>query len=221
MSLIDVEYDDAVAVVSLDNPPANYFSIELISELADAYADLAGRTGVRAIVLAARGKHFCAGADFSRADADPHAARLLYGQAVRLFDAPLPVVAAVQGGAIGGGLGLALSADFRVATPQTWFAANFSRLGFTPGFGLTVTLARVCGDQRAAELMLTAGGSTAPRPSASDSSTDWPMTSTTSSPQPTTSQDPSPDRRRSRWPASSRRSGATAWVRCARPWAPR
>jgi len=59
----------------------------------------------------------------------------------------------VQGGAIGGGLGLALSADFRIATPRSRFAANFSRLGFHHGFGLTVTLPRVVGEQGAADLL--------------------------------------------------------------------
>jgi 2-(1,2-epoxy-1,2-dihydrophenyl)acetyl-CoA isomerase len=59
----------------------------------------------------------------------------------------------VQGAAIGGGFGLALSADFRFATPGSRFSANFSRLGFHHGFGLTVTLPRVVGEQRAADLL--------------------------------------------------------------------
>jgi len=61
----------------------------------------------------------------------------------------------VHGAAIGGGLGLALSADFRVAAPSSKFAANFSRLGFHPGFGITATLPRVVGQQKALEWMLT------------------------------------------------------------------
>jgi enoyl-CoA hydratase/carnithine racemase len=155
MSYVSLQHVDALVIMWLDNPPANYFSLELITELADAYGDVHKRPEARAIVLATRGKHFCAGADFSRASPDPEAALRLYEQAVRLFEAPLPVIAAVQGGAIGGGLGLALSTDFRVATPETWFAANFSQLGFTPGFGLTVTMPQIVGRQRAAELMLT------------------------------------------------------------------
>jgi len=62
-----------------------------------------------------------------------------YEQAVRLFAAGLPVVAAVQGAAVGGGLGVALSADFRVASPDSRFSANFARLGIHHGFGITVT----------------------------------------------------------------------------------
>jgi enoyl-CoA hydratase/carnithine racemase len=79
----------------------------------------------------------------------------LYVQAIRLFRTSKPVVAAVHGAAIGGGLGLALSADFRVAAPSSKFAANFSRLGFHPGFGITATLPRVVGQQKALEWMLT------------------------------------------------------------------
>ena len=79
----------------------------------------------------------------ARADAEAlpeEGAASLYQEAVRLFRAETPVVAAVQGAAIGGGLGLACSADFRVAAPEARFAANFARLGFHHGFGLTVTL---------------------------------------------------------------------------------
>ena len=74
----------------------------------------------------------------------------LYDQAVRLFSTELPIVAAVQGAAIGAGLGLALVADFRVAAPEARFAANFTKLGFHPGFGLTYTLPRLIGRQHAA-----------------------------------------------------------------------
>ena len=61
----------------------------------------------------------------------------LYDQAVRLYAQELPIVAAIQGAAVGAGLGLALVADFRVAAPEARFAANFTKLGFHPGFGLT------------------------------------------------------------------------------------
>ena len=88
----------------------------------------------RAIVLCSEGRHFCAGADFSGGGrTGPSDGPHLYDVAVRLFAQPLPVVAAVQGAAIGGGLGLAMSADFRVAAPEARFAANFARLGFHHG----------------------------------------------------------------------------------------
>jgi enoyl-CoA hydratase/carnithine racemase len=79
----------------------------------------------------------------------------LYREALRLFAAATPVVAAVQGAAVGGGLGLALSADFRVASPGSRFSANFARLGFHHGFGLSVTLPGLAGQQAALDLLLT------------------------------------------------------------------
>jgi 2-(1,2-epoxy-1,2-dihydrophenyl)acetyl-CoA isomerase len=79
----------------------------------------------------------------------------LYAEAVRLFEARTPVIAAVQGAAIGGGLGLACSADFRIAAPEARFAANFARLGFHQGFGLTVTLPAIVGAQRSLEMLYT------------------------------------------------------------------
>ncbi|MCP4037945.1 MAG: enoyl-CoA hydratase/isomerase family protein, partial [bacterium] len=66
-----------------------------------------------------------------------------------------PTVAAIQGAAIGGGLGLALMPDFRIAAPEARFSANFARLGFHQGFGLSVTLPRLVGQQAAAEILYT------------------------------------------------------------------
>jgi len=151
---VTVEQEGAhVAVVCLHRPPNNYFDTELIDAVASAYEEL-GRSGwCRAVVLAAEGRHFCAGLDFAANAGQDIAA--LYRAALRLFAAPLPVVAAVQGAAVGGGCGLALSADFRVATPGSRFSANFARLGFHHGFALTVTLPAVVGSQAAADLLLT------------------------------------------------------------------
>jgi enoyl-CoA hydratase/carnithine racemase len=79
----------------------------------------------------------------------------VYDEAYRLFANTKPIVAAVQGAAIGAGLGLALVADFRVAAPEARFSANFARLGFHHGFVLTATLPRVVGQQRALEMLYT------------------------------------------------------------------
>ena len=80
----------------------------------------------------------------------------LYEQAVRLFRTNKPVIAVVQGAAVGGGLGLALSADFRIACPEAKFSANFAKLGFHQGFGSSVTLPRVVGIQHSADMLYTA-----------------------------------------------------------------
>ena len=150
---------DAVAEVEIHRPPANFFDVRLIRDLAQAYARIDEDPSCRAAVLCSEGKHFCAGADFN-AESDAEAlpadtAASLYQEAVRLFRAQTPVVAAVQGAAVGGGLGLACSADFRVTASEARFAANFAQLGFHHGFGLTVTLPLVVGHQRALELLYT------------------------------------------------------------------
>jgi 2-(1,2-epoxy-1,2-dihydrophenyl)acetyl-CoA isomerase len=145
--------DDFVGVVCMHRPPNNYFDTAVVDALASAYEELAASDWCRCVVLASEGKHFCAGLDFAgNAGQDIGA---LYDAALRLFAAPLPVVAAVQGAAIGGGCGLALSADFRVASPRSRFSANFSLLGFHHGFALTVTLPTAVGAQAAADLLLT------------------------------------------------------------------
>ena len=110
------QHGEHVGVVSLHRPPNNFFDTAVIDAVAAAYEELDGSAWCRAIVLAAEGKHFCAGLDFAGNAGQDIAA--LYRDALGLFVAPLPVVAAVQGAAIGGGCGLALSADFRVATPR-------------------------------------------------------------------------------------------------------
>jgi 2-(1,2-epoxy-1,2-dihydrophenyl)acetyl-CoA isomerase len=153
MGDVTVEHLDHVAVVEMHRPPHNYFDLALVSDLADAY-ESAAREGARAIVLCSEGKNFCAGADFAGDPAD-RAFGELYSAAHRLFHAPLPVVAAVQGAAVGGGLGLACSADFRVMSSGTRLAANFARLGLHHGFALTATLPAIVGSQAATELLLT------------------------------------------------------------------
>ncbi|MBW2275409.1 MAG: enoyl-CoA hydratase/isomerase family protein [Deltaproteobacteria bacterium] len=164
---IGVEIDgDFVATVEIRRPPHNYFDLSLIDDIASAFEALDAEPRCRAIVLCSEGKNFCAGAQLgggagsrkpgASAAASPDAPpRHLYDAAVRLFSTQSPVVAAIQGAAIGGGLGLALMPDFRVAAPEARFAANFARLGFHHGFGLSVTLPDVVGRQRAMELLYT------------------------------------------------------------------
>jgi 2-(1,2-epoxy-1,2-dihydrophenyl)acetyl-CoA isomerase len=156
LSDLTVAVDDAyVATVEIHRPPANYFDAALIKELADAYETIDGDPSCRAIVLCSEGKHFCAGANLGAESSPADEPRSLYREALRLFAAATPVVAAIQGAAVGGGLGLALAADFRVASPGSRFSANFARLGFHHGFGLSVTLPALVGQQSALDLLLT------------------------------------------------------------------
>ena len=151
--------DDFVATVEICRPPDNFFAVELIRSLAEAYETLDHESSCRVIVLCSAGKHFCAGADFTgrsgRSSSQGRSSSIgdLYREAVRLFETKTPVVAAVQGAAIGGGLGLACSADFRIANARSRFSANFARLGFHHGFGLTVTLPSIVGQQHALDLL--------------------------------------------------------------------
>ena len=141
-----------VAWIALNRPPANFLDVELAEAILSAIA-WAHERNARAIVLFSEVKHFCAGANLA-ARGQKLDSRL-YDTGTRIFDSPVPIVAAVHGAAVGGGLGLALAADLRVATADTRFAANFARLGFHHGFGLTVTLPEAVGSQHARDLLYT------------------------------------------------------------------
>ena len=156
---VHVTREGHVAVLEIDRPPHNHVSVELMRDLADAFAAVDTEPEFRCSVLVATGKSFCAGADLTSNVTEgglrQDGINALYEQAVRLFSVRKPIVAAIQGAAIGAGLGLALVADFRIAAPEARFAANFVKLGFHPGFGITHTLPRVVGTQKAALMCLT------------------------------------------------------------------
>ncbi|URM93941.1 enoyl-CoA hydratase/isomerase family protein [Actinomadura madurae] len=133
----------------------NPLDLQLLRELAESLETAAEDTDCRAVVLSSTDRHFCAGAtskfatggsSWSTAD--------LYREVPRLFAFPKPLVAALNGATVGGGLGLALVADWRQMATDARAQVNFSRLGYTPGFALTRTLPDVVGRHRAAELMM-------------------------------------------------------------------
>jgi enoyl-CoA hydratase/carnithine racemase len=162
---IGVEKAGHVALIEIRRPPNNFFDVALIGEIAAAFEALDEDMDCRALVLASQGKAFCAGADFGdggllnrdgrRPDDPPPGVAQLYQEGNRLFRTKKPIVAAVHGAAVGGGLGLAMVADFRVTCREARFCANFTRLGFHPGFGLTVTLPAVVGATKAALMFYT------------------------------------------------------------------
>ncbi|MGR6919829.1 enoyl-CoA hydratase/isomerase family protein [[Actinomadura] parvosata] len=157
---LSVTVEDGVGLLEMRRPPANHFDEHLIGLIVDAARELDDSPHCRVLVLASGGKHFCAGADFGTGggfDSDRVAvSERLYRRAAQLFEIRTPIIAAVQGAAVGGGLGLACAADFRVADEHTRFAANFAMLGFHQGFGLSVTLPEIVGRQAAADLLLSA-----------------------------------------------------------------
>jgi len=151
-----------VGTIEMQRPPHNFFDMSLIQQIASAMEEFDKDDGVRAVVLCAQGKSFCAGANFNDPNRQEQASTVggsptnhLYQEAVRLLRTKKPIIAAVHGAAIGGGLGVACAADFRVTCPEARFSANFTRLGFHPGFGLTVLLTEIVGKNQAELLFYT------------------------------------------------------------------
>lgn len=162
--------DDRIAVVTLDRPDRlNALSSTLLTDLKDAFTNLRHDRSVAAVVLAGEGRGFCAGTDLSggRDPAPDAAGRGPVGAVYRtqqhvaeavlaVHECPKPVIAAVHGAAVGGGLALALAADLRVATSSARFGAVFINVGLSScDVGVSYLLPRVVGPTRAAELMLT------------------------------------------------------------------
>lgn len=154
-AVITLSRDAHVAQIEISRPPHNFVDVDVMRQLAEILLGLDKDDGCRAVVLASGVGTFCAGADFSGAGSVSRDPSAFYAQAMKLYRNRKPIVAAVEGPAIGAGLGLALVADFRVTCPEARFSANFNRLGFHPGFGMSVTLPRLVGEQHAARLFYT------------------------------------------------------------------
>lgn len=154
------EVKDHVGIISFSCPPYNHVSVDLLEAMADRLLALNDIDDCRVIILQSEGKVFCAGADFNKGgdfaeDDDDAAALGLYAQAARLYSNRKPIVVIVQGAAIGAGLGLALVADFRIASDLSRFSANFVKLGFHAGFGISTRLPEIISQQNAARMLLT------------------------------------------------------------------
>jgi 2-(1,2-epoxy-1,2-dihydrophenyl)acetyl-CoA isomerase len=158
------EKDPAVAVVTMNRPQRrNALTVELKEALVEALNRVAGDVEVRAVVLTGSGKSFCVGQDLGE-----HAETLRtdpatsfgtverhYNPIVRaLAEMPKPVVAAINGGAVGAGLGFALACDLRIAAEGAPFATAFAAIGLTADSGLSASLVHSLGAARATELML-------------------------------------------------------------------
>ena len=156
---------DGVVLVTLNRPDRlNAITFEMFDELHDLTGRLMEDESARAVVVTGAGTGFCSGLDLDEAltlpDMTPH--QMMLGQQhwagafVKLHELPQPVIAAVNGAAAGGGLGLALAADIRLAAPEARFNAAFVRIGLSAGdVGVSWSLPRVVGLGHAAEIMLT------------------------------------------------------------------
>ena len=153
---------DHVAMVALNRPEAsNAFNTSMALELAEAFAAFGYDGAARCVVLTGVGeKAFCAGADLKERDgmsdedwAAQHKVFEAMGEAI--LRAPMPVIAAVNGAAFGGGCEIALLCDFLYAAETARFALPEVTLGIMPGLGATQTLARAAGPRRAKEVIAT------------------------------------------------------------------
>ena len=132
-----VEIHGNVGAVIMDRPPHNFLNFKQIHDIADALDEMQNDMSIRCAVLAADGRSFCAGADFAGdgvGGGDDEvvggdATLALYQGSGRLFDVTIPIVGAIHGPAVGGGLGLAMVPDIRITCPDARFSANFASLG--------------------------------------------------------------------------------------------
>jgi enoyl-CoA hydratase/carnithine racemase len=161
---VRVDVSGTVATVTLDRPEQrNALSVPMLRRLADAFGDLAIESGVRAVVVAGAGRDFCAGADFAellQARSGGPDAALDFDRPFRdalsaIADHPVPVVARVQGRALGGGCQLVLACDLAVAERDATFGIPSARLGVVIPLDSVERLVLAAGPRRAAELLYT------------------------------------------------------------------
>lgn len=166
------ERDGAVAVLTLNRPRAkNALNAALLGALAEGLTRAAQAPDVRAVLVTGNGGAFCSGADLKSAMADVQGdfgamdtAIDKYHAIIRaIVGAPKPVIAAVDGAAVGFGCDLALACDLRIASTEAYFQEKFVKIGLMPDGGGTFWLPRLVGMARAMELMLTGDPVSGPR----------------------------------------------------------
>lgn len=153
--------DGAVETVTLNRPEAlNALSLALEDALKAVFADLIGDPDVRAIVLTGAGRAFSVGVDLKELGSGAGMGRTWHGPGSLshlMRASPKPIIAAVNGYAVTGGLELALHCDFLIASAEARFADTHARVGITPSWGLTQILPRLIGPNRARQMSLTGG----------------------------------------------------------------
>ena len=149
--------DNGVALLTLDRPPLNALSAALLSALAKRAHALAADASVKAVVITGNERAFAAGADVTEFSPDSESARVVAASFRTACDAltaiPRPVIAAIRGYALGGGLEVALACDLRVASDSARLGQPEILLGIIPGGGGTQRLARLVGAARAKEMI--------------------------------------------------------------------
>ena len=162
MSFVTLEAKGPIGILTMNRPEAlNALNEQVLRDLDAALDQAAAQDDILVLVLTGAGRSFVAGADIAQMkDLSPMEAKRfgLFGNGVflKLENFPKPVIAAVNGFALGGGCELAMSCDIRVASEKAKFGQPEVGLGITPGFGGTQRLARIVGTSNAMELILTA-----------------------------------------------------------------
>jgi 2-(1,2-epoxy-1,2-dihydrophenyl)acetyl-CoA isomerase len=162
-----LNYSEGYAVLTLNRPEErNAYTVEMGVELVAAFTRLRDDQAIRVIVLTGAGKIFCAGVDLDvlhRQAAESTIDKLRLGEehfirafSSELFDFPKPVIAAINGPAVGIGVTMTLPLDFRIAASSATFSLPFARLGILPGLGSSYLLPRLVGSCAARELLFTA-----------------------------------------------------------------
>ena len=158
------ERDDGIGIITLNRPHnRNSMTPELLDGFVSAVQAARSDAGVRCVVVTGTGTCFSAGADFrsqiqrdGRPGVQPHERSFaMYQPFLSVLDIEVPVVAAMNGHAIGGGFGLSLACDIRIGNTESKYGANFVRLGLSSGMAISYLLPRIVGPSRAAELMFT------------------------------------------------------------------
>ncbi len=161
MEYLKWSHEDNVATIQISSPPANALSSKLIQELSEVFDSIETNDEIRVVLLHGEGRFFSAGADikeFTETEAGEGFTKLAkHGQNVfeRIESFPKPVIAAIHGAALGGGLELAMACHFRLVTEGAKLGLPELSLGLIPGFGGTQRLPRYVGTARAAEMMMT------------------------------------------------------------------
>ena len=159
---VRVERDGELALVIVHNPPVNTITADVRAGLSGAVETLRGDATIRAVLLLCEGSTFFSGADIGEFSGPPR--EVEYRVLFNAFEAlPVPVIAAMHGTVMGGGLEIALACHYRVASPSTRFALPEVTLGIIPGAGGTQRLPRLIGAEKALEFILSAKPVTAPQ----------------------------------------------------------
>lgn len=158
---VTIDCKEWISTITIDNPPDNYLDKDILSQLNKTISEtISSRTELRVVLLTSRGRNFSPGMDYSSfvkmtKEEAGHFAEVGYNLLRHIESLPVPVIAAVKGETTGAGLGLALSADIRIAASDAVFSFPEARFGVPPIFGSSQRLYKTVGMGRAKELLFT------------------------------------------------------------------